>query len=188
VSRLAVIRNDDATWERPTPTAEPQSPPEAPTFRAELRPHRSASQRTLNVIILALIAVFIPTAVAFVTAGAWPVTGFMGFELLLLYGAFWLNRHRGSTVEYIDLTRETLRVERINHWGQRQVWTLEPTWTRISVAERTGGHGRLELRSRGQSLVIGEFLTREEQVDLAAALKKAVARATGPCRPAPQPA
>ncbi len=170
------------------PTAETQSPPQAPTFRAELRPHRSASQRTLNVIILALIVVFIPTAVAFVAAGAWPVTGFMGFELLLLYGAFWLNRHRGSTVEYIDLTRRTLTVERVNHWGQRRVWTLEPTWTRITVSERGGGQGRLELRSRGRSLIIGEFLTLDEQVELSLALKKAVARATGPCRPEPQPA
>jgi uncharacterized membrane protein len=168
------------------PTADTR--PQPPTFRAELRPHRSASARTLNVVILALLAVFVPTAIAFVAAGAWPVTGFMGFELLLLYGAFWLSRHRGSTVEYIDLTREALRVERVNHWGQRQVWTLEPTWTRITLSERNGGRGRLELRSRGQSLIIGEFLTLEEQAALSLALEKAVATATGPCWPEPQPA
>ena len=159
-----------------------------PMFRAELRPHRSATVRTLNVIIVGLLAIFIPTAIAFVTAGAWPVTGFMGFELLLLYGAFRLNWHRGSTVEYVDLTQRTLTVERIDHWGQRRVWTLQPQWTQISVAERKGHHGRLELRSRGQSLVIGEFLTLDEQVELAVALKKAVAKATGPCWPQPQPA
>ncbi len=157
-------------------------------FRAELRPHRSATMRAINVIILGLLAIFIPTAVAFVVAGAWPVTGFMGFELLLLYGAFWLNHHRGSTVEYIDLTQHRLRVERIDHWGRRQVWTLQPQWTRIEVSERKGGQGRLELRSRGQSLVIGEFLTLDEQVDFSRTLKKAVAKATGPCRPAPEPA
>lgn len=153
-------------------------------YRAEIRPHRSSSVRVLNVIILGLLAIFIPTAIGFVLAGAWPVTGFMGFELLLLYGAFWLNQHRGSTVEYIDLTQRTLRIERINHWGQRQVWTLQPQWTQINVSERGGSQGRLELRSRGQSLVIGEFLTLEEQVMLAIELKEAVLKATRPCRPA----
>ncbi len=159
-----------------------------PVFRAELRPHRSASVRAFNVIILALLAIFIPTAIAFVAAGAWPVTGFMGFELLLLYGAFRLNQLRGSTVETIDLTRRTLTVERIDHWGQRRRWSLQPQWTQITLAERKGGHGRLELRSRGQSLVIGEFLTLDEQVEFSLALKQAVARVTGPCRPEPQTA
>lgn len=174
--------------ERPMPTADPQPPLEQPTFRAELRPHRSASIKAIHAVFVALLAIFIPTATAFVVVGAWPVTGFMGFELLLLYGAFRLNWHRGSTVEYIDLTQRTLTVERIDHWGQRRVWSLQPQWTRITVAERKGGQGRLELRSRGQSLVIGEFLTLDEQVELSLALKKAIAKATGPCWPEPQPA
>ncbi|MBI1985459.1 MAG: DUF2244 domain-containing protein, partial [Rhodospirillales bacterium] len=54
----------------------PATDPQHPMFRAELRPHRSASIKTLNIIIVALLAVFIPTAIAFVAAGAWPVTGF----------------------------------------------------------------------------------------------------------------
>jgi len=94
-----------ATTTQP-PTGEPR-----PLYRAELRPHRSASVRAINFIILGLLAIFIPTAVGFVLAGAWPVTGFMGFELLLLYGALRLNQHRGTTVETIDLTQRVLRIE-----------------------------------------------------------------------------
>jgi uncharacterized membrane protein len=146
-------------------------------FRAELRPHRSASVAAVNRLILLLLVIFVPTAIGFVLAGAWPVTGFMGFELILLYACFRINLLRGAAVELIDLSRERLRIERVNHWGGRQVWTLKPQWTRVELTAMSPTRGRLTLRSRGLALSIGGFLTLDEQGELARALEDAVLKA-----------
>ena len=146
-------------------------------FRAELRPHRSASVAAVNRLIVLLLAIFVPTSVGFVVAGAWPVTGFMGFELALLYACFRINLLRGSAVEFIDLTRETLLVERIDHWGGRRAWTLAPQWTQADLAALSAPGGRRTLRSRGHALAIGGFLTLDEQGALAGALEAAVRKA-----------
>ena len=147
-------------------------------FTAELRPHRSASVDAVHRLIVLLLVIFVPTAIGFTVAGAWPVTGFMGFELVLLYACFRINLLRGAAVEHIDLRRRALTVERVNHWGQRQAWTFEPQWTRVELKEISGHRGRLSLSSRGRAVAIGGFLTFEEQGDLARALKEALARAT----------
>ncbi len=60
-------------------------------FDAWLRPHRSLTRRGLALVLaLAAIPGFV-MAIVFMSLGAWPVSGFLGLDVVLLYGAFRLN-------------------------------------------------------------------------------------------------
>ena len=65
-------------------------------FCLELRPNRSGSLRGIHILFGFLLFVFVPTGVVFTLIGAWPVFGFMGAELLLLYGALRINQRRSG--------------------------------------------------------------------------------------------
>ena len=83
-------------------------------FRRVLRPHRSAGGMMLFRVLLLVAMALTALSMTFIALGAWPVSGFLGLELVLLGGAFWLNERRLRTHETIDLTNSVLIVERID--------------------------------------------------------------------------
>lgn len=149
-------------------------------FRAVLRPRRSASLRGIHIVMGAVAAVSFGTGIAFIAAGAWPVFGFLGFEVLLLYGALRLHHWAGHTSETIDITDATCTVERVDPWGKRHRWSCQPYWMQINLDPLAPGQNRLELRSRGRALAIGAFLTPAERSELAGMLRDALARLATP--------
>jgi uncharacterized membrane protein len=116
------------------------------------------------------------TGIGFILAGAWPVTGFFGLDVGLLYLAFRLSYRSARQTESLRLTSKTLDVERVNVRGERQHWRLEPAWLRVTLDEGERGRGRLLLSSHGKTLSLGAFLSAEERQRLAGALKAALLR------------
>ena len=153
-------------------------------FDAVLTPNRSLSPRGFLILMLAICAVSFVAGVVFFVVGAWPVVGFLGLDVALIFLAFKVNFRHASVVESVRLTRDHLVVERINHWGQKRSWEFTPAWLQVLVEDSAARRG-LVLRSHGKSLAIGRFLTREEQRELAGALRQALARAAAPCKPQP---
>jgi uncharacterized membrane protein len=160
-------------------------------FDARLRPHRSLGPRGFVVLMAAVCGVSFVAGLVFFLIGAWPVVGFFGLDVALIYLAFRINYRRARMYETLRLTRRTLVVERVSHWGERRTWQLQPYWLQVLVDERPGEDGALMLRSHGRSLAVGAFLTAEERHDLARALRQAlrrvrcVAQPVGPCAPEP---
>ena len=65
-------------------------------FSAVLTPHRSLSA-TGFVIVMALVGgVSFAAGIAFLLMGAWPVFGFFGLDVLLIYLAFRANYRAGT--------------------------------------------------------------------------------------------
>ena len=59
-----------------------------PLFSAVLRPHRSLSPKRISTMIgLVALAGFF-AAIPFIVMGFWPVAGFYGLDIALLYWAF----------------------------------------------------------------------------------------------------
>ena len=141
-------------------------------FEAELRPNCSGSLKGSHIFIGFLLVAFIPTGVIFVFIGAWPVFGFMGAELLLLYGALRLSQRRCATVERILLSPSALIVERTNHWGRQKTWSFPPQWLRVEVLNADQRDNHLNLRSHGRSLTIGQFLSPDERLEVASTLER----------------
>lgn len=143
-------------------------------FAATMAPYRSLPPRGLAWIMLGLAAFAFFSGIGFVLAGAWPVTGFFGFDIALLYLAFRLSYRSARQRESLRLTRETLDVERIGAHGERRRWQLEPTWLRVTIDENRQGRGRLLLSCRGDTIGLGAFLGNEERRRLADDLKAAL--------------
>ena len=141
-------------------------------FDAELRPHRSLDPRGFVLLMAAVCAVSFAAGLGFFLAGAWPVIGFLGVDVLLIYLAFRINYRQGGIRETLRLTPAALEVVRQAKRGARQSWRFQPTWLQVHAE---GGRGKgLRLMSHGKSLVVGAFLTPSECDELARALQQAL--------------
>ena len=142
-------------------------------FEAVSRPQQSLNRTGMRVVALLLAAAFALAGVLFLILGAWPVLGFAGGELLLVFGLFALHRSRARRcVEMVSLGRGALRIRRTDGTGRAADVTLDPYWARVSL----GADGRLMVGHRGQQQEIGLFLNADEKTDLAGALEAALGR------------
>ena len=144
-------------------------------FDAVLTPHRSLSPLGFLLLMTALVTVSFLAGAFFLVAGAWPVAGFLGLDVLLVYIAFRINYRRARTYETLHLTRRALSVRRVDPSGRERRWQFTPAWLQVLLDDRRASP--LTLRSHGKSLAIGGFLTAEERRGLAEALTAALAEA-----------
>lgn len=148
-------------------------------FDALLTPHRSLRPQGFIVLMAAVCLISFVAGLFFFLVGAWPVVGFLGLDVVLIYFAFRINYRRARMHETLRLTRGDLTVRRVNHWGEEKSWRFQPTWLQVVIDDPPEHHSQLMLRSHGQSLAIGSFLSLEERVDLARALREALAESRG---------
>ncbi|OFW71620.1 MAG: hypothetical protein A2W02_04875 [Alphaproteobacteria bacterium RBG_16_64_48] len=149
-------------------------------FSAVLTPHRSLGPKGFMVLMAAVCLVSFGTGLFFYLLGAWPVIGFMGLDVALIYAAFRLNFRALRLYETVDLTQDALTVTRVAPSGQSQSWSFNPYWVRLSVVPRMGRSSELLLASHGQQLVFASFLTDPEREDFASALSSALSSARSP--------
>ena len=160
---------------------EPNPAPQEPSrFSAVLTPHRSLGPTGFAVLMAAVCLVSFGTGLLFYLLGAWPVIGFMGLDVALIYIAFKLNFRALRLYETVDLTQHALTVTRVTPSGQSQSWRFNPYWVRLSVQERVGRSSELSIASHGERLVFASFLTDEEREDFASALGSALSAARSP--------
>ena len=120
-------------------------------------------------------AVSFIAGIAFLLMGAWPVFGFFGLDMLVIYWAFRINFRSADATEEIVVTPSELRVRRVSHRGHVVEWVLNPLWVQL---EQTGdpefGIERLYLVSRGRRVSIASFLGPDEKASFAKALLAAL--------------
>jgi uncharacterized membrane protein len=155
------------------------TPPDLQTspifFDAVLYPHRSLPPQGFIVLMLVLSVVSFAAGVSFVLLGAWPILGYFGLDVLLVYLAFRASYRSARMHEWVRLTEDTLTVERVGQRGERRRWQFQPFWLRV-VLEEQEETNRLVLTSHGRELVVGRFLGPTERKNLATALKQALVR------------
>lgn len=146
-------------------------------WRAVLRPHRSLSKRGFAMVMLVIAAVNFAGGAMFYLAGAWPVTGFMGLDVALLWWAFNRNFADARRSERIEISETEVVLERLDKSQQVQRLTFVRAWVRVELDEDTERElvGELYLRSRGRSIPIGRFLGPAERKSLAKDLRIALA-------------
>ena len=159
----------------------PQTNVEAPIlFDAVLHPYRSLSLRGFSFLMVLLGVISFAAGFSFVAVGAWPVFGFLGLDLLLVYFAFRLNYRAARNYEVVRLTENKLSVARGGPLGRHEVIAFQPYWVRIEIDDPPRHDSQLRLSSHGRSITIGAFLTPEERFDLAQALKAELERLRQP--------
>lgn len=144
-------------------------------FSALLTPHRSLNRTGFLVLMGFLSVVSFATGIAFLLMGAWPVFGFLGLDVLVIYWAFRVNFRRAAATEEITVTPSELRVRRVSHRGHVAEWVLNPLWVQLDQKTHAEfGIERLYLVSRGRRVSIGNFLGAEEKASFAKALLTAL--------------
>jgi uncharacterized membrane protein len=120
----------------------------------------------------------------FLLFGAWPIVGFLGLVVVLVYVAFAVNFRRAAACEQVWVTPSTLNVRRISHTGELAEFTLNPLWVRLQrEVDPDFGTQRLVLLSRGRSHPVAQCLSPAEKDSFADALSAAIGEAKrGPTR------
>jgi uncharacterized membrane protein len=143
-------------------------------FRAVLHPHRSLSPRGFLILMSAIGAVSFVTGVAFLLIGAWPVLGFCGLDVALVYVAFKLNYKAGRAHEIVELTPDKLSVTRVAASGHSQRFEFNPYWARVRLSQRPDGRTDLKIASHGKEFSFGRLLNDDERREFASALQQAL--------------
>jgi uncharacterized membrane protein len=144
-------------------------------FSAILTPHRSLGPTGFLILMGCLGGASFATGVVFILLGAWPVFGFLGLDVLLVYLAFRINYRAASAYEQVTVTASELTVRKVTPLGRVREWSANPLWVRLQqdVHEEFGVE-RLFLISRGQRLAIAGFLGPTEKASFAKALSQAL--------------
>lgn len=159
-----------------------QNDNEAGAFRAVLRPHRSLSPRGFLILMSIVSAVSFIAGINFVLMGAWPVFGFFGLDVALIYFAFRLNYRSGRLYEVIEVDRDELKVTRCHPSGHQERFSFNPYWVQVRLLDRADGRTDLTLQLHDKRLSFGKFLTDDERREVADAVKAALVAARGGAR------
>jgi uncharacterized membrane protein len=144
-------------------------------FSTTLSPHRSLSPEGFKWLIRGVLAANVVVGLPMYLLGAWPVAGFMGIDVWLLWFFFQRSYLDARRRETLTLTDRELIVERRSPDGEREEHRLDAYWLRFDVSEE-----RLVVVSRGNRIVVGRFLSPEERGQLVEELKAAHARMRTP--------
>jgi uncharacterized membrane protein len=151
---------------------------EPPLFSVVLRPHRSLGRRGLIAVMAVLSAMSALVGIIFWSIGAWPIPGFLGLDVLLVYTAFRLSYRQARASEVISLSRSALTVRRIAANGTAAETGLNPYWARLEIDRHPEfGILRMAIAWQGHRLAVGRFLGAGEREKFAREFSAALARA-----------
>lgn len=149
-------------------------------FRAVLLPQRSLGRNGFALMMICVSAICLIAGLVFFMLGAWPVAGFLGLDVLLIYAAFRYNYSSARLYEKVELSENELRVTRVHPSGQSESWSYNPYWVQLELKETAKQQKLLGIRSHGKVLNFGRFLTDDEKISFANALDTALQKIRGP--------
>ena len=149
---------------------------EQDSFRITSYPYRSLGPRGYRVLFAVVIGANLFGGLVFLAMGAWPVSGFMGLDVLALYIAFRISYRQALAFERIAIRDGQVIVERSDMRGTITTETLPSYWARV-VFEGDDESGDVSLWSHGRSITVGRMLPGFERAMFADTLRKALADA-----------
>jgi uncharacterized membrane protein len=154
------------------------SSPQKPKFKQTLTiwPYRSLSKHGFAIVMAVLASLAFCIGLGFFLLGAWPVIGFLGLELLVVWGAFKLNYRAARQRQKLTATERELVVENVAPTGETDIVRMPADWLRVEVTPKTPPEmsaryrQRIYVTSHGRRTEIGGFLHPVETPSLAAEL------------------
>ena len=143
-----------------------------------LRPNVSLSRNGFIVLMVVFAAICLVAGGFFLALGAWPVFGFFGLDILLLYLAFRVNYRRARSYEMLEMRDGRLVLSKVTATGKVRDWVFDPYWVRVRLEQNRVDPaipGDLFLASHGQKVALGSFLAPAERGSLAATLEHTLA-------------
>jgi len=154
-----------------------------PIFSARLTPYRSLGPRGFVALMAVVSLICFVGGLAFWSIGAWPIVGFFGLDVAIVYLAFRASYAQARAFEEVRLSSEALVIRKVSARGQASEVSYNPAWARL-VVEREEDEGvvRLSVTSHGRTTELGGFLDPDGRESFGRALGAALAaaRADGP--------
>ncbi|HZY67771.1 MAG TPA: DUF2244 domain-containing protein [Devosia sp.] len=149
-----------------------------PLFAATLTPHRSLSPAGKRIVIALVAALALVPGVIFTVAGAWPVVGFMGLDVLAIWVALTVSMRGGKSHEVVTLWTGSLELRKIDGKGAEEVFTFEPAAIRFVIDRDYNERATaLWLKDANRKVALGAFLSPEEKVSFSKAFGTALRKA-----------
>jgi uncharacterized membrane protein len=139
---------------------------------AVLAPNRSLSRQARRLLILAFAIANALPAAFFLAHGAYPVSGFMGLDVLALIWALHVNDCAGKARERVLVSPASIQVTRRRPNAREQHYAVSPLWARVLEDTRA-----VRISAGGADVFVAGFLAPFERAAFAEALKEALARA-----------
>lgn len=148
---------------------------DTPIFTATLQPHRSLSPFGLSLLLGFVGVTGLAVSIPFYLMGAWPIVGFMGLDVALIYAAFRYNNAEARAYEQVFLSRIELLFRSVNWRGVICEARFNPHWTRLEKEEHPEfGLEKLSIVQGRAKIEVGACLGREERADFAEAFQRAL--------------
>ncbi len=141
---------------------------------AVLEPPRSLTPRGFNRVMLALGAFSFVLGLTFLISGAWPITGFLGLEILLLWLAFRFSFRKQLARTYVRVTADDVLVRKVDGWGRERHARLASHFARVEFDRAADGPNALRLATTSRAYALGEYLTPRERESFARRLDQAL--------------
>ena len=135
-------------------------------------PNRSATWETNKIVLILMCCLSGAIALGFTLLGAWPILPFAGLEMMALgsalYYVCWKLRYR----HVITLSEDVVRIQK-GHYYPKKEWEIAADDAKLSIVpERHPWDGpAITLYSKGEEISLGEFLNRDDTLELLSHLK-----------------
>lgn len=151
---------------------------EQPLYATTIRPAQSLTRTGFWLVMLLCCLPALASSISFWRMGLWPIAGFFGLDILVLFAALKISQLRSHSLEEVTIWPFEILVRRTPHRGKSQEWRLNPLWTRISCVEDDEyGVQVLSLVSRRQRVVVARDAAPAQRAGVATDLTHALARA-----------
>lgn len=144
---------------------------------AVLEPPRSLTTRGLNRVMLILGAFSAVFSLGFLLVGAWPVVGFLGAEILVLWLVFQWSFRAQTARTYVRVTADEVDVRKVDGWGRERRASMASHFARVEFDRTATGPNALRLVTSRTAYPLGEFLTPRERETFARRLMQAISDA-----------
>ena len=143
-------------------------------YEISLYPYRSLNKTGFFILMFSLGLISFVAGIIFMIKGAWPVFGFFGLDILLVYIFFKINFRSGKKKEIIILTKNQLIVEFYNSKKISKTYYLDANWLEVHLSKLKNEMSKLKISSKNKSIIVGSFLRHKEKLDVIKSLKTAL--------------
>ena len=144
---------------------------------AELRPHRSLSERGFIILISLVTALNCASAAVFLAMGAYLVPIFLGLDVVAILVAFMVSYASARHIERIIVTNRAVRVTRETPQWSRLVWESPTAFTRVTLLTQDDRAVDLRLALSAKQESVAQALGPDERAKFAATLEDAILQA-----------
>ncbi|WP_439105920.1 DUF2244 domain-containing protein [Congregibacter sp.] len=137
------------------------------------KPNHSSTWRNNKLALMAVSVPSLSAAIGFTALGAWPILPFAGAELFALAAALYYVNWKLEYRHVITLDERMVCIDK-GHYAPKRRWRFNRDQVALAITpEKHPWEGpRLSVHGDEETVMVGEFLNRDDCLSLMALLRK----------------